>query len=179
VNLADRIVAIEGALTEVPHAFGGAIALAYHAEPRATVDIDLNVFVDVHRVDVVVEPLARLGAVVSRSALDLIARDGQARVWWDDTPLDLFFAYDRFHGAAAAAVERVPFAGITIPILGAEHLVVCKAVFDRPKDWVDIEAILALGTTLDVGEVLRWVGRIAGDDDPRFDRIAAMLGGRR
>jgi hypothetical protein len=48
-------------------------------------------------------------------------------------------------------------------------------LFDRSKDWVDIEAMLELGTALDAAEVLRWVGRLAGDDDPRYDRIAAML----
>ena len=69
----------------------------------------------------------------------------------------------------------MPFADGTIPILSAEHLVVCKVVFDRPKDWVDIDAMLAAGATVDAGEVLRWVGRIAGDDDPRYDRIAALL----
>jgi hypothetical protein len=40
---------------------------------------------------------------------------------------------------------------------------------------VDIEAMLTLGTHLDTAEVLRWVGRIAGDDDPRYERIAALL----
>ena len=34
---------------------------------------------------------------------------------------------------------------------------------------------VAAGTLVDIGEVLRWVGRIAGDDDPRYDRIAAVL----
>ena len=35
----------------IPHAFGGALALAYYATPRATVDIDVNVFVPVARAD--------------------------------------------------------------------------------------------------------------------------------
>ena len=48
-------------------------------------------------------------------------------------------------------------------------------MFDRPKDWVDIQTMLDQGTHLDPAEVLRWVGRIAGDDDPRYDRIAAVL----
>ncbi|HLF99634.1 MAG TPA: hypothetical protein VI916_04120, partial [Acidimicrobiia bacterium] len=72
-------------------------------------------------------------------------------------------------------VERVPFADSTIPILSATHLVVCKVVFNRAKDWVDIEAIRELGTAIDTAEVLRWVGRIAGDTDPRYDRIATLL----
>ena len=52
---------------------------------------------------------------------------------------------------------------------------VCKAVFNRSKDWVDIEAMLTLDPGIDPAEVLRWVGRIAGDDDPRYDRIANLL----
>jgi hypothetical protein len=174
VSLPDKIVAIDGALATVPHAFGGALSLAYHAEPRATVDIDLNVFLPVERAAEALDPLGRLGVDVGGGA-ETIARDGQARVWWDDTPLDLFFAYDRFHRAAARAAIEVPFADTSIRVLSAEHLTVCKVVFDRPKDWVDIDAMIAMGTPIASGEVLRWVGRIAGDDDPRFDRIAALL----
>jgi hypothetical protein len=97
------------------------------------------------------------------------------RVWWDGTPVDLFFAYDAFHGAAARARRRVPFADGEIPILAPEHLVVCKVVFDRARDWVDIDAMRELGQGLDTAEVLRWVGRIAGDTDPRYERVAAVL----
>ena len=94
---------------------------------------------------------------------------------WDATPIDLFFAYDAFHHAASTAVRRVPFADVEIPILAVEHLVVCKVVFGRPKDWVDIDAVVANRTAVDVAEVLRWLGRIVGDDDPRYDRVAAVL----
>ena len=48
MNLADRLVAIHEALDAggVPHAFGGALALAWRtARPRATIDIDVNLFV--------------------------------------------------------------------------------------------------------------------------------------
>jgi hypothetical protein len=31
------------------------------------------------------------------------------------------------------------------------------------------------GTPIEAAEVLRWVGRIAGDDDPRYDRVASLL----
>ena len=173
-SLPDRVVAIDRALSAVPHAFGGALALAYWAEPRATIDIDVNVFVPSERRDEVLTPLADLGVDVA-GADEVVARDGQVRVWWDRTPVDLFFSYDAFHDAADAGAVEVPFADTTIRVLSAEHLAVCKAVFDRPKDWVDIEAMVDLGTRLDVAEVLRWVGRVAGDDDPRYDRVAALL----
>ena len=175
-TLPERILAIEQALVDIPHAFGGALALAYYAEPRATVDIDLNLFVPADRFPDVAGPLLELGVDADDpDAVAAVARDGQARVMWDRTPIDLFFAYDAFHDAAAAARHTVPFAESSIPILAAEHLVVCKTVFNRPKDWVDIDAMLAAGVSLDAAEVLRWVGRVTGDDDPRYERIASVL----
>jgi hypothetical protein len=177
-SLAQRITDIHDALSAIPHAFGGALALAYYAEPRATIDVDLNVFVPVDRFPEVAEPLRALGTSIDESDAALVRRDGQGRVMWEETPIDLFFAYDPFHEAAGAARRTVPFAAGTIEILSPEHLVTCKVVFDRPKDWVDIDALLATEQHLDVAEVLRWVGRIAGDTDPRFNRIAAVLAGR-
>jgi hypothetical protein len=174
VPLPDKVVAIDRALARVPHAFGGALALAYWAEPRATIDIDVNLFVPTERAAEALDPLAGLGADVTGAA-ERIEHDGQVRVFWEATPLDLFFAYDAFHVAADEAAVEVPFAGTTIRVLSAEYLTVCKAVFDRPKDWVDIEAMRDLGTHIDVAEVLRWVGRVAGDDDPRYTRVAAVL----
>jgi hypothetical protein len=173
-TLPEKIVAIDRALAGVPHAFGGALALAYYAEPRATIDIDLNVFLPVTEAAPVIERLEAVGAA-GDVPMDVLARDGQVRLWWDRNPIDLFFSYDAFHDAAQAAVRVVPFAGTEIPILAADHLVVCKAVFDRPKDWVDIDAVRAAGTALDAGEVLRWVSRITGPDDARFARIARVL----
>lgn len=173
-SLPEKILAISDALASVPHAFGGALALAYWAEPRATIDIDLNVFVGTEQAAEVFGPLVDLGIDVGDAA-KVVARDGQTRVHWGTTPLDLFFAYHPFHEAAHRAAVVQPFAGRTIPVLGASHLIVCKVVFDRPKDWVDIDSILALGTPIDVVEIIRWVGRLVGDDDPRFARITTVL----
>ena len=136
LTLAQRIEAIDGALAGIPHAFGGALALAYYAEPRATIDIDVNVFVPTTSFDEVAEPLVRLGAAADDPSVEArVRRDGQVRVLWDATPIDLFFSYDAFHDAAGRARRFVPFAGTTIPILSADHLMVCKVIFDRPKDW--------------------------------------------
>ena len=175
-SLAEKVLDLTGALRKIPHAFGGALALAYYAEPRATVDIDLNVFVAADRFPDVADPLAVLGVAIGGSeTAETVRRDGQGRVLWETTPIDMFFAHDPFHRAAEAGRQTVPFGESTIPILGPEHLIVCKVVFNRPKDWVDIDAMLELGTSVDASEVLRWVGRIAGDEDARYERIAAVL----
>ena len=46
VSLSEKVLLIEEGLRQrrIPHAFGGALALAYYATPRATIDIDVNVF---------------------------------------------------------------------------------------------------------------------------------------
>jgi hypothetical protein len=176
LTLAERILGLDHALQAVPHAFGGALALAYYAEPRSTIDIDINLFVAPDRYPEVADALRVLGVDVDRDDVaDTVARDGQVRVMWDDTPVDLFFAYDAFHHAASRAARTVPFGDAQIPILSGTHLLVCKAVFDRTKDWVDIESMLEAEAPIDTAEVLRWVGRIAGDTDPRFERAVALL----
>ena len=174
LSLPDKVLAIDRALEDIPHAFGGAISLGYHAEPRATIDIDLNVFVTVDRSYEVLNVLSELGAEI-HTAAETVARDGQVRIMWDNTPVDLFFSYDPFHDAANRAAVSVPFADHTIRVLSATHLSVCKAIFDRPKDWIDIESMLAIGTYIDAAEALRWVGRIAGDEDLRYERLSALL----
>ncbi len=174
--LADKALALEAALSEAgtPHAFGGALALAFHiAEPRGTRDIDLNIFV----------PSLEAGAVLSSLPsevvwgardLDEIERNGQVRLFWDDTPVDLFFDTHRFHENAATHVERVPFAGQQIPILAADDLAVFKAFFDRTKDWADIEAMID-AHSLDVHSVLGWLVDLLGGDDHRVSRLRGLV----
>lgn len=162
---------------QLPFAFGGALALAYYAEPRATVDIDVNVFVSAGRADEVAALLGDMGvSPIPETFSADVARDGQVRVRWGTTPLDLFFSYDAFHVAAAERVVVVPFGDAPIPILAALDLMVCKAVFNRRKDWLDIEQmLLTTAGELDVQEVVHWVRRIVGDDDERVGKLIKVM----
>jgi hypothetical protein len=174
--LNDQIIAVDRALDagSVPHAFGGALALAFHTEePRATRDIDVNVFVLPGRAT---EVFAALPAGVSHSDADVarVERDGQVRVFWEKTPIDLFFSTHAFHDLAWLELERVPFAGTTIPILAATELVVFKAFFSRTRDWADIESMLD-ATTPDVHAALGWLVDLLGADDPRVTRLGDLL----
>lgn len=171
--LPDKVVAIHEALVagRVAHAFGGALALAYYAEPRATVDIDLNVFLAPSRLDELRQHLGPLGVT---GEADAVERDGQCRLWWGRTPLDLFFAYDAIHDAMRRALRRVPFGAATLPILAPEHLAVCKAMFDRTKDWLDIEQMLLCTEHLDPREVEDWLVALLGEGDQRGERFGRL-----
>ncbi len=180
--LPEKIVAVHDHLAQagIEHAFGGALALAYYAEPRATDDIDINVFVAPTALPVVQEALAPLDAGGEHVDPATVNRDGQCRLWWGRTPLDLFFAYDEIHHAMRRATRLLPFGDSRLPILAPEHLVTCKAIFDRPKDWLDIEQVLVCVEDLDVAEVRMWLERIVGPEDPRrqrFDRAVQALQG--
>lgn len=184
-SLPEKVIAIHRALdaARVPHAIGGALALAYYAEPRTTVDVDINVFVPTERWPQVRDALAPLGVDVSAEE-DALVRDGQVRLWWDRNPVDLFFSYDRFHDEMRRGARRVPFGEETLSILAPEHLAVCKAMFDRPKDWLDIEQILVATHPLDLAEIESWLERMVGRADPRMARLEEIrsrlsLGGGR
>jgi hypothetical protein len=174
-SLPEKVVALHEALdgARVPHAIGGALALAYYAEPRATIDVDINVFVPTERWEDVRDALAPLGVDVGVDVRAL-TRDDQARLWWDRNPVDLFFSYDEFHEEMRRGARRVPFAGATLPILAPEHLAVCKAMFDRPKDWLDIEQILVATDPLDLAEIESWLERMVSDGDPRLEKLRGI-----
>jgi hypothetical protein len=153
----------------IDHAFGGAICLGYHCEsPRATVDIDVNISADPKRARAVLQALPA-GVEWDGADVRQISRDGQARVFWDLTPVDVFFPQHELHEALRQRVERVPFAGSTIPILSATDLSIFKALFDRPKDWVDITEMLSYGN-VDVPVVRDWLVRIVGAKDLRVTK---------
>jgi Nucleotidyl transferase AbiEii toxin, Type IV TA system len=176
LTLAERVVALDASLdaASIAHAFGGALALAFHVgEPRATRDIDLNVFVVP---EVASDVFAALPEGVRATDADVrtVERDGQVRVFWDETPLDLFFSTHPFHTTASLHVERVPFAGTTIPVLGATELVVFKAFFNRTRDWADIETMVEARTP-DVHAALGWLVDLMGPEDPRIVRLRGLL----
>ena len=175
IGLAEKVLAVDRALTEagIPHAFGGALALAYCiGEPRATIDIDLNVFVaptDVERTFA-----ALPGEVVTdAAAVRTVEHDGQVRVWWGHTPIDLFFSYHPFHEYIAAGVRRVPFGDEEIPVLSCADLAVFKAVFDRGQDWVDLQAMVD-SDSLRADDAIEWLRSIVGGGAPQVARFAAL-----
>lgn len=174
--LPDKLVAVHEALDEakIPHAYGGAIALAYYATPRATIDLDLNVFVAPEGWRPVIDALAPLGIATGDVDPVALERDGQCRLWWGVNPVDLFFAYDPVHAEMKSEARRVPFAETTIPILAPEHLAVCKAMFDRPKDWLDLEQMLIATQELDIEAIECWLRRMVGERDSRLERFSEL-----
>lgn len=175
-DLVGKIVGIHKALdrAQVPHAFGGALALAWCTErARATIDIDLNLFVPPEDVGSVLRSLPR-GVQWSHHDVELIERDGQARLWWEGTPVDVFFNTTDFHEAAALRAREEPFGGEVLPFLACRDLAVFKAFFNRTKDWADLEAMAEAGA-LDVEAVLGVLAHYLGATDDRVARVRSLV----
>ncbi len=181
-TLDQKVVALERAFREagLPHAFGGAIALAYYATPRGTHDVDVTLGLPPSAAQRVSAVLAPLGVdAIDDEARARIERDGQIRVRWSRTPLDLFFSYDALHDACAERRREVPFPGQPLTVLSPEDLAVFKVLFDRPKDWQDLEELLfAQGERFDLGYATDWLERILAPDDERLARFGAIAAGR-
>ncbi len=167
VAVADRMDA-----AGLSHAFGGAIALAFHvAQPRATSDIDVNIATE--------DPATVFRALPPEVAWDdrdveRCRRDGQIRLFWEQepfrTPVDIFLPQSDLHDEVDREADVVDLLGRPVRILTATHLTVFKALFDRTKDWADIEAMLAHGT-VDVERVRGWLAELVGPDDDRMARL--------
>lgn len=174
-GIVEKILALHAALdrARLPHAFGGALALAWCTQrARGTVDVDVNVFVDSERASEVFDALP---AEVTRSDDDLAAcvHDGQVRLWWGRTPIDLFTDTTEFHRDVAERVVVHDFAAHAVPFLSCSDLAVFKAFFDRTRDWSDLEEMLAAGT-LDVDRALGALVHHLGPDDPRIERLRSL-----
>lgn len=174
--LSDIVLVIHESLESVglAHAFGGALALGYCTpQARGTKDIDLNVFVGPRRYDDVLAALPDRVVATDRQRRQL-SGDAQTRVWWDETPIDVFLSSHPFHGKAELRTRRVPFAGIELPVLSCADLAVFKVFFARPKDLVDI-ATMVSAASVDHGELTHMVRSLLGDDRDEFlERIREM-----
>jgi hypothetical protein len=92
----------------------------------------------------------------------------------DGHPVHVFYSHDPLHEEMARKVREVPYAGATIPLVAPEHLLIRKALLDRPKDWPDIEALLHTNPDLDLAAIEAWVHRLAGDGDGRVTKLQEL-----
>jgi hypothetical protein len=174
-ELVEKLLAIHGALKarSLPHAFGGAIALAYCVqEPRGTRDLDVNIFVDAEKAAEVLAALPE-GVRVEEGDVDKVVRDGQTRLFWDGVPIDVFLNNLPLHEEVANGVLWVDMQGSQVPVLDCASLVIFKSFFARTRDWGDIEEV-ALATPEDVDTAMKAVADLVGGDDPSYKRLAEI-----
>lgn len=166
------------------YAIGGAIALGYHAPPRATIDVDVNVFIDpAEGFDAVLRALSGVGFEPDEpieAARRRAVEDGQFRGWIAGLRVDVFVPAVPFYAQLEQRRRRVPLLERPLWIVGAEDLVILKMMFFRRKDLADVEEVLKeQGESFDRAYVRAALVELVGADDERvrsFDEIARDAG---
>lgn len=175
-GLVDKVVEIHNALTDakLPHAFGGALALAWCiGDPRATADVDVNVFIAESDAEKLRSGLP-IGIALAASDIARLTDEGQARLWWDDTPVDVFLNSTPLHESAAGRARWEMFGQARMPFLSCLDTAIFKAFFNRTKDWSDLEEMQRAGT-LNARAVREVLVDALSEDDERvrtIDRLA-------
>ncbi len=163
----------------IPYAVGGSIALGFHAEPRATIDVDVNVFLgDQDEIAGLVDLLESAGYRPDEPRGRLMRRaleDSQFRVHFQNVRVDIFPATNSYYAEFPSRLQLFDDgAGGHYPVLGAEDIAVLKCVFNRPKDDADLVNLCEHCPGLDFEFVKRKLGELLGEDDSRianFERI--------
>lgn len=163
--------AFEGA--GIPHAIGGALALGQWGFPRATNDVDLDVFVEP---DADLEPtfraLEQAGCSVERArARQSAVERGDFQAWHGPLRVDVFVASIPFYASIRSRIRQGPLEGRPAWFLSPEDLCVMKLLFFRSKDLIDVERLVAaMGEAFDRGYVSRSLNELVGADDARIGR---------
>ncbi len=162
----------------ISYAVGGALAYGLWSVPRATVDVDINLFVGDAQLSLVVDAMHTLGIVIGadRASLESEAR-GMFNARFGPFRLDLFTPSIPFSQEAERTRVRQSIDGQSAWFLAAEALCVFKLLFFRPKDVVDLERLIAVqGQALDLAYVRRHVVEMMGEGDERVQRWDELTG---
>ena len=163
----------------ISYAVGGAIAYGLHAPPRATNDVDLNVFVELDGLTPVFDALVSGGAEVNRdSARAMAAQRGDFAARVSGMRIDVFVPSIPLYASVVTRIRTAVLLGRPIQVLSAEDITLFKLLFFRPKDISDIQRLVAFqGDALDHQYIRRWLVDMVGEDDERVERWDSIAGG--
>ena len=108
------------------------------------------------------------------SQLKYLEAEGQTRVFWGETPVDLFFNVSDLHQHMSLKTSQGILNGVEIPVLSAEFLAIFKVMFNRTKDWADLEAMVEEGSFNNDFVVSQLVD-LLGAQDARIERLSRLV----
>ncbi len=180
MTIVNRVLDVHRLFVEAgqPHAFGGALALAYVIEPRGTIDVDVNVFLPFERANEVATLLTTLGLTPTLPIADVNPIAGIRFVHLTDpVPVDVFLSVDERYRETQNRVRHHPFGpdATILPFLLPEDLTVFKLSIGRDKDWVDLRQIAAAEPNLNLEYVEEQLLTLRGPSmHPRLARFRSF-----
>ncbi len=180
MEFVELIVAVHDHLDRagISHAFGGALALGYIANPRGTVDIDVNAFLPPSDLQVIEAALSPLGLRRTDSADDIPIAGVRFEHIDDPFPVDIFPSLDDRYAEVEhrRVLHQFGRSNDVLPFLAAEDLSVFKLSYGRPQDWVDLRAIAAARPDIDVEVIEDLLVELRGPTMyPRMVRFRSFL----
>ena len=118
----------------------GAFAMAAHAMPRATGDIDVWIRPNAANAQRVWVALAEFGAPIGDLTLEELSQPGIVfQIGVAPNRIDVLTVIDgvTFEEAWPERVYRT-FGGLRVPVIGLRHLLINKRASGRPKDMADV-----------------------------------------
>lgn len=149
---------------QVPYVTIGGVAVSLLAQPRATQDIDIVIWLDYESW----ESFLRAGQTYGfepriSEALDFAVK---TRVFllkhrMSGVSIDLSCGALPFEQEMIARARTLDMEALTLRVPTPEDLIITKAVAQRAKDIADIESLLNIYQNLDIAYIRRWVDEFA------------------
>jgi hypothetical protein len=182
-SLVEAIGALVDALERsgFPYALGGAVAYSAWAEPRATRDVDVNLWVSPDRLDEGFAVFESAGVLLDRAQARGEARErGMFVGRLGEYRVDVFVPSVPFYDEALQRRVRSRIAGRDTWVLSAETLAVFKMLFYRPKDLADVGRLLDIQRErFDTAFVRRWLVDMLGAADERIETWDEIVASKR
>ena len=171
IDVATRTLSGAGAA----HALIGGCARNVYAPPRATRDVDLGVVASPDAYTRIARELTAAGfSRVTETRTDPQAVVPDVALFSDATGgrIDLLLAHTEFEERAISRAVPVflPSAGLTIPVVKVEDLIVYKVLAGRPRDLMDIEDIIRFQISSDAS--IDWA--YVEDECARWDALPVL-----
>ena len=147
----------------VPYALIGGVAVGLQAEPRFTQDVDVVVWIDDGRWAGLLDGALAFGirpriddplAFAERARVLLLSHEGVV-------PIDVSCGVLPFEQELIEQASAIDVGSASIRVARPVHLLVTKAIANRPRDRADIAALLQAHPDVDVAAARRVVAEFA------------------
>jgi hypothetical protein len=139
-----RDLLVEFARERVEHAILGGYAFAFHAEPRATKDLDLLIGGSIENLSRAARALERFGAPAS--VVTAVSQLGDDEVaYFGEAPLrvDILRTIDGIETDVVLKNAVVAhWDGIDVPVISLDDLIANKRAAGRPQDLADVARLV-------------------------------------
>ncbi len=144
----------------IPYMVIGGQAVLLHGEPRATLDIDVTLGVDVEAFGRVLDAAGTIGLgpipedpeAFARRTMVLPAKDGDSGV-----RVDFIFSFLPYERQAIGRATTVDIDGVPVRFASVEDLIIHKIFAGRPRDIEDVRGVLIRHPECDREYVERWL----------------------